>query len=449
MERYQVEELFSRQLSKKQLTVEVPGSKSITNRALLLAALAEGESVLEGVLFSDDSRHFLDCVEKLGMETWVDEEQRCVRVSGHGGRIPVTDPEVDVGSAGTAARFLAAFLGLSQGSCRMDASAQMRRRPMVPLLKTLQEMGASFSFWEKEGHFPFTVTGAGLLGTPVMNCENSESGDQRDRLEVSVNIDNSSQFLSALLIALGAYRRESLIGVEGTHGMAYIDMTVRMMEQFGVKAVKEGAVYRIGPQQGYQPRHYRIEPDASAACYFYAMAPLLGISVTVPGIHENSLQGDVEFVHILERMGCSCQDTPEGICVTGPEDGSFDGITADMHSCSDQAITLAAIAPFAKSPTLITGIGHIRLQESDRIAAICTELTRMGICCEELPDGVKIWPGHPCPAELQTYEDHRMAMGFSLTGLRAQGIVINDPLCCRKTFENYFEVLEEVIKGLR
>ena len=451
MEEYRVKKVNG--IKQPSITVNVPGSKSITNRALLLAALANGESVLNGVLFSDDSRHFLNCVQKLGIETTVDEETFRVTVNGHGGQVPATDAAVYVGSAGTAARFLAAFLGLSDGTHRMDASAQMRKRPMGPLLKTLTGMGASFSFEEKEGHFPFQVTGAGLLAGA--NCDHnaneddsSESRSEKNPVEVSVNINDSSQFLSALLISLGAYTGESVIHVEGTHGMAYIDMTVRMMEQFGIRVQSENGVYKIAPQNGYQAKSYDIEPDVSAACYFYAMAALLGISVTVPGVHEESLQGDVEFIHILEKMGCTCEDTPQGICVSGPKDGILKGVDVNMHSCSDQAITLAAIAPFANAPTTIRGIAHIRLQESNRIAAICTELARMGIRCEEGEDSITIWPGTPKPAVIQTYDDHRMAMGFSLVGLRAEGIVIHDPLCCRKTFEHYFDVLDKVTKML-
>lgn len=437
MEEYRVKKVNG--IKQQSITVNVPGSKSITNRALLLAALAQGESVLNGVLFSDDSRHFLDCVQKLGIETEVNEKECTVRVNGHGGQIPAQDAAVYVGSAGTAARFLAAFLGLSDGTHRMDASAQMRKRPMGPLLKTLTGLGAHFSFEEKKEHFPFLVTGAGLLG---------KTKEQSVPLAVSVNIDDSSQFLSALLIAFGAYAGESAIHVEGTHGMAYIEMTVRMMEQFGIHVQSKDGVYTIAQQTGYQARSYAVEPDVSAACYFYAMAALLGISVTVSGVHESSLQGDVEFVHILEKMGCMCTDTPQGICVSGPEDGILKGVDVNMHSCSDQAITLAAIAPFAKTPTTIRGIGHIRLQESNRIAAICTELARMGVCCEEGPDSITIRPGQPGPAVIETYEDHRMAMGFSLVGLRTEGIIIRDPLCCRKTFEHYFDVLDEVIKKL-
>lgn len=225
MEEYRVKKI--NEIKQTSITVNVPGSKSITNRALLLAALAKGESALSGVLFSDDSRHFLDCVQKLGIETKVEEDNCHVTVNGHGGQVPAKDVAIYVGSAGTAARFLAAFLGLSEGTHYMDASAQMRKRPMGPLLKTLTGIGASFLFEGQDGHFPFEVTGAGLLI--------DDSDNEKKRIDVSVNINDSSQFLSALLISLGAYAGESVIRVEGTHGMAYIDMTVRMMEQFGIK----------------------------------------------------------------------------------------------------------------------------------------------------------------------------------------------------------------------
>ena len=428
MKTYKVETIYDLIQSGSSLKVTVPGSKSITNRALLLATLAQGESRLSGVLFSDDSRHFLDCVQKLGFETSVSEERAEVTVTGRGGMIPNANASLYVGSAGTAARFLTALLGVSEGSWHLDSSEQMKRRPMAPLLQTLEELGAVIRYEGQEGYFPYTLTGNPRPGTAA-----------------AVNIDRSSQFLSALLIAYGALGEEGRISVEGSHGMAYIDMTIRMMEQFGVQVKKEGSTFVIEAGQHYQPLAYPIEPDVSAACYFYAMAPLLGISVVVRGVHFDSMQGDVQFIRLLEQMGCHAVETDEGIRVSGNPDGSYCGIDAGMHACSDQAITMAAIAPFASTPTTIRGVAHIRLQESDRIGGIVKELSAMGIRCEELEDGVKIWPGIPKPHEVETYDDHRMAMGFSLIGLRAEGIVIRDPLCCRKTFETYFTVLDQLI----
>lgn len=417
---------------KEAVCVRVPGSKSITNRALLLATLADGTSTLRDVLFSDDSRHFLKCVQDLGFETTVDEETKVITVKGLGGAVPLAEAKQYVGSAGTAARFLTAYLGVSHGTYHMDASEQMRKRPMAPLLASLRELGCEITCTEKEGFFPFTLRSHGF-----------------GKDSISVDIEHSSQFLSALLIASTLSEEDFRVTVEGSHGMAYIEMTCKMMEQFGVESK------RIAPDcfltkagQSYQALDYAIEPDVSAACYFYALSPLLHIPVMVEGVHFNSLQGDVAFVKILEQMGCTATDTPEGIVVEPPVGETFHGVTVDMSACSDQAITLAAIAPFADSPTTINGIGHIRYQESNRIQAIVTELGKMGIRCEEGESSITIYPGTPKASLVETYDDHRMAMGFSLIGLRSAGIVINDPDCCRKTFENYFSVLEDMISQL-
>ena len=435
---YRVPTIYNEIKKAGPLTVRVPGSKSITNRSLLLAMLADGKSTLRGVLFSDDSRHFLQCVQDLGFRTTVDEDTCVVTVEGLGGKIPCQEASLNVGSAGTAARFLTATLGVSEGVFHMDASEQMRRRPMAPLLSSLKELGCKIQCEGEDGHFPFTLTAHGF-----------------GQDHISIDIGHSSQFLSALLIASTLSAEDFTIQVEGTHGMAYIEMTREMMEQFGVRVEHPAAdCFRICAGQHYRALDYQIEPDVSAACYFYAMAPLLGIPVCVEHVHFESLQGDVEFFHILEKMGCTARETEKGVLLlppAGPAEAAgtqapvFHGITVDMSSCSDQAITLAAIAPFADSPTCIQGIGHIRFQESDRIHAICTELTRMGIRCDETQDSITIYPGMPQPCTVATYDDHRMAMGFALTGLRAEGIVIDDPGCCRKTFENYFEVLEQVI----
>lgn len=418
------------------LKVTVPGSKSITNRALLLATLADGTSILKGVLFSDDSRHFLKCVQDLGFQTVVDEEAKVIRVTGQGGTVPLAEASQYVGSAGTAARFLTAYLGISHGTYHMDASEQMRRRPMAPLLNSLQELGCEIQYpnTSKEGFFPFTLKSKGF------GCN-----------EITVDIEHSSQFLSALLIASCLCEEDFTVKVQGTHGMAYIEMTCKMMEQFGVSTRRTAPdTFVTTKDQKYNALDYQIEPDVSAACYFYALAPLLGIPVLVEHVYFDSLQGDVAFLKILEQMGCSLSEQEDGIIVL-PPNGPLHGVTVDMSACSDQAITLAAIAPFADAPTTITGIGHIRFQESDRISAIVTELGKMGIRCEEdihSPGSITIYPGTPKASTVNTYDDHRMAMGFSLIGLCAPDIVINDPGCCRKTFENYFQVLESVISGL-
>ena len=420
---------------KAEYTVEVPGSKSITNRALLLAALAKGKSTLSGVLFSDDSRHFLQSLISLGFRVEIDEENKQVTVYGESGQIPKPDATINVGSAGTAARFLTAFLGISKCRCTIDASEQMKKRPMKELFTALSSLGSSFSFPEKEDFLPVVFANEALLTAT----------------EVTVDIDKSSQFLSALLISACLFPGDFTVHVTGTHGMAYIEMTVAMMQQFGVRVERTDATtFFIPGGQTYTARDYFIEPDMSAACYFYAMAPLLGISMTVPHIPEQSLQGDVQFLNVLKQMGCGVTyDAQKGSFVaTGRTDRSFSGVSVNLGSFSDQTMTLAAIAPFANSKTTITGISHIKYQESDRLHAILNELTRAGISCREINDGdgIEIEPGTPQPAEIETYEDHRMAMAFSLLGLRVEGIVIKNAECCRKTFETYFEVLEQMYK---
>ncbi|MBQ6695655.1 MAG: 3-phosphoshikimate 1-carboxyvinyltransferase [Lachnospiraceae bacterium] len=415
------------------LLVTVPGSKSLTNRALLLATLADGTSTLRGVLFSDDSRHFLKCVQDLGFETEVDEAAKLVKVSGLGGAVPKKEASQYVGSAGTAARFLAAYLGISNGTYHMDASEQMRKRPMAPLLASLQELGCEIEFEGVEGYFPFTLKSHGF-GTN----------------HISVDIEHSSQFLSALLIASCLSPKDMHIQVEGSHGMAYIEITRKMMEQFGVKAnISENEkVYIIPSGQHYNALDYQIEPDASGAAYFYALGMILGVPVKVQHITFDSMQGDVQFLKILEQMGAVLKEEADGVVLLPPAEGKYHGVDADMSACSDQAITLAALAPFADTPTTIRGIGHIRYQECNRMNAIITELGKMGIRCEETDTTITIYPGTPKLTLVDTYDDHRMAMGFSLIGLRADGIEIDNPGCCRKTFENYFECLEECIRTL-
>lgn len=427
----------------------VPGSKSITNRALLLATLADGTSTLRGTLFSEDSRYFLSCIEELGFETQVDEEKRTICVTGKGGRIPKEKASVYVGSAGTAARFLTAFLGLGGGEYHLDSSDQMKKRPMDSLLHSLEELGARVTFEGEEGHFPFVIQGACDASGQQGEKEQTKEALPADEVFVTVDVNRSSQFLSALLISACRTGKTMKIQVEGDHGMAYVDITVRMMEQFGIPVRKEGGrIYCIDAKAGYHALDYLIEPDVSAACYFYAMSPILGVEVTVEGVKRDSMQGDLHFLNLLEQMGCTLQENEKGLTLLPPADGHYKGIMADMSTCSDQAITMAATAVFADSPTTITGIGHIRFQESNRLQAIVNELTRLGIRCESTEDCVTIYPGIPRPAVIETYEDHRMAMGFSLIGLRAEGIIIDNPLCCKKTFENYFEVLEQTITRL-
>lgn len=386
--------------------VAVPGSKSITARALLLATLAEGRSTLRGVQLSEDCQTFLNAVKALGIGVEICGD--CVTVEGCGGVLPVKSGKIYVGSAGTAARFLTALLALSEGEFYVDASAQMKKRPQAPLISALKGLGARFDFSEVDNCFPFVIRGT-ASPTPC----------------VSVDIDKSSQYLSALLISAVCAKKPMKIGVVGSHGMDYVGMTVKMMKDFGVDVAVSASVYTVCGT--YKARSYTVEPDASAACYFYAANRILGTDVTVDGIAGAVLQGDGKFIRLVEN---------------------FDGGTVDMSAFSDQALTLAAIAPYFSKPTTICGVAHIRGQECDRIAAIINNLTALGIRVEEHADGVTVYPGTPRGCEIKTYGDHRVAMAFALTGLRCDGVVVKDCEVCAKTFKEYFSVLDCLIAQL-
>ena len=421
--------------AEKEIRVQVPGSKSITNRALLLAAISNYRCVLHGVLFSDDSRAFLDSLIRLGFQVEADEKTKDVIIQGTGGKIPNPNASIDVRSAGTAARFLTVMLALAGGEYEMNASPQMCKRPMQPLLDLLTDAGVELVYKGEEGHFPFLMK--------------SEKPKLR---EVSVDTGISSQFASALLMS-GVLLEDGLkvtMSGDRTEG-SYIKMTLAMMAQFGINVVQEGSSCLVSHSESFGLQEYQIEPDVSGACYFYAMAPLLKAEVLVENVHMNSLQGDINFLRALEKMGCGLTDSEEGVRISGKNLEAYPGQELSMKDFSDQTMTMSVLAPFATSPTLIRNIGHIRFQESDRINAILTELRRMGIQCEEVPqeNGIKIYPGEIKDAEVETYEDHRMAMAFTLIGLKTGKIMIKNPGCCRKTFENYFELIDKLLEGCK
>ncbi|MCD8132759.1 MAG: 3-phosphoshikimate 1-carboxyvinyltransferase [Clostridiales bacterium] len=514
-------------------TVEVPGSKSITNRALLLAALTNDEVCLNGVLFSDDSRCFLRSLQSLGFRVDIREENCQVIVKGCGGRIPLSEGEVYVGSAGTAARFLTAMLGVSDGVWRIQASSQMQRRPMKPLFEALLLLGAQIEWLGETWHLPVCITGAGQRLCADADIEGGKTetliGDEeKSRMDcgpavLQMDISESTQFLSGFLLIAPMFPGGLRIHItsEKKDG-SYIRITRRMMEEFGVTTEFRDGAYIIPAGSSYKRETYQIEPDVSASCYFYAAAAVTGGDALVRHVHRTGMQGDLKFLDVLEQMGCVVCDEPAGIRVAGPGGGidgtavagsgqnepddicdmrpgggtaaagsgchepddvcftvsdggkvrvsgrdspdgdwihngtkdglltifpgKLHGITVDMNDFSDQALTLAAIAPYADAPVRITNIAHIRRQESDRIHAIVSNLERAGIACEEYPDGVKIFPGQPRGCRIETFDDHRVAMAFAVMGLRADGIEIENPGCCRKTFEKYFEILDDFYK---
>jgi len=405
-------------------TVRVPGSKSLTNRALLIASLANGTTHLTNALFSDDSRYFVKALQTLGFDVQLNEANHEMMITGLGGKIPATKAELFIGNAGTAARFLSAFLTLGNGEYILDGDPRMRERPIGDLVDSLTQLGAKLD--TTNNCPPVKIIASGLPG---------------GKTKIAGNI--SSQFLSALLMV--APYAKSPIEIRLTtdlNSKPYVDMTLSIMKDFGVEIERHDySQFTIFPSSFLSLPFYSVESDASAASYFFAAPAICGGTVKVENISRKSVQGDIVFLDVLLQMGCSVTETDNYIWVTGHSE--LHGIDVDMRDIPDTAQTLAAIAPFASSPTRIRGIASARVKETDRVSATCIELKRLGVQVEEHKDGMII---HPCqtfkPATIQTYNDHRMAMAFSLIGLRVDGVTIENPSCVSKTFPNYFDVLE-------
>lgn len=412
-------------------TVRVPGSKSITNRALLIAALADGQSELLGALYSDDTKYMAAALRDLGIAVEADEAGERFVVHGDGGTFPAERADLFVGNSGTTMRFLTAALPLGQGSYRIDGIPRMRSRPIQPLLDALQALGANAVSEAGNGCPPVSIQGGGLAGGRVQMA-----GDQ------------SSQYFSALLMAAPYARTDVVIDVEGDLvSKPYMPMTAAVMRAFGATAEIDAdswRSFRVPAGQRYQGRVYQIEPDASNASYFFAAAAVTGGRVRIDGLGRASSQGDLHFVDVLGAMGATVAVADDYVEVVGPREGRLRGVDLDLNAISDTAQTLAAIAPFADGPTTIRGVGHARLKETDRVAAVANELRKLGQIVEERPDGLTIHPAPIEPAAIATYDDHRMAMSFAITGLRAPGVRILDPGCVAKTFPDYFERLERL-----
>ena len=408
--------------------VEAPGSKSITNRALIIAALARGETLLRGALESEDTLYMAESLRRLGLDVAHDPANHTFRIAGGDGTFPAATADLFVGNSGTSMRFLVAALPLGRGTFRIDGVERMRKRPLSPLITALNALGANVESELGTGGPPVAVRANGLPGGTIRM-----TGDQ------------TSQYFSALLMA--APYAESGVTIEVIGDLVskpYMPMTTRVMADFGVVAELDEVNWssmRVAPGQRYEGREYLIEPDASGASYFFAAAAVTGSRVTIPGLGTASTQGDLQFVRALEQMGASVEMTADQTTVTGPPDGNLHGVTIDMNAISDTAQTLAAIAPFADGPTTITGIGHARLKETDRVAALANELRKMGQEIDEFPDGLTIVPRPVTATEIETYDDHRMAMSFGVAALRAPGIAILDPACTAKTFPDFFERL--------
>ena len=415
-------------------TAAVPGSKSITNRALLIAALAGGPSTLTGALFSDDTRYMAGALNQLGITVRGDEDAERFDVEGGDGTFPASSGMLFVGNSGTTARFLTAALTLGAGEFHLDGVPRMRERPIAPLIDALNQLGADVSSVEGNGCPPLVVRAHGLRGGTARLAG-----------------DTSSQFFTGLLIAAPYAETGVRIEVDGELvSRPYITITADVMTAFGVTPEIDDTDWRsfaVAPGQRYRGRHYVVEPDASNASYFFAAAAVTGGEIAVDGLGSRSHQGDLQFVRVLETMGCEVTMTETSTAVRGPADGILRGGEFDFNAISDTAQTLAAIAPFADGPVTIRGIAHNRVKETDRIGAVATELRKLGQVVDELADGMTIRPHPVTPAEIETYDDHRMAMSFAITGLRANGVSILDPACVAKTFPSFFDRLADLTHG--
>lgn len=405
--------------------IRPPGSKSLTNRALIIAALSKGPSRLTGVLDSRDTRVMIDSLRRLGIAVRQDVAKCTLEIEGCSGVIPAESADLWLENSGTSIRFLTALCTLGRGEYRLDGNARMQERPISDLVEALNHLGANVRCEQPTGCPPLVVQSEGLPG---------------GKTRVAGNL--SSQYLSALLMTAPCASSAVKIEVEGDLvSLPYIDMTLKVMSDFGVTVENHDFhQFSVSPQQ-YQASNYEVEPDASAASYFFAAAAVTGGEVTVEGLSGHSLQGDVRFVDALEQMGCRVNWQEDRITVSG---GKLQGVDIDMNEISDTAQTLAAVAVFAEGPTRIRNVAHMRVKETDRVTALVTELRRLGISVEEALDGLTIHPGPIEPATVETYDDHRMAMSFALIGLRVPGIRIADPGCTAKTYPHFFDDLQRL-----
>lgn len=448
-------------------SVRVPGSKSITNRALVLAALTasrEFYTVLKGALQSEDTEVMVDGLRQLGFHILTDWDQAEIRVRKlrqdrgtltnffaglvpsdladmMGPIIPAESADLFVANSGTSMRFLTAMVALGHGRYRLDGVPRMRERPIEDLLDALRQLGVHAISEHGNGCPPVVIESSGLRGGSVR-----------------VKADTSSQFLSGLLMAASRAQGKITIDVDGPLVSApYVTMTLEMMREFYVGCSEDPPGHFVIDTNN--PTHtsstdYIIEPDASAASYFFAAAAITGGSVTVLGLPSTlapfepkapfcsrRLQGDVRFVEVLEEMGCRTEHKATEITVHG---GPLHGIDVDMNDISDTVMTLGAVACFAEGPTTIRNVAHIRHKETDRLAALATELRRIGAGVVERDDGLTITPGPLHGATIATYNDHRMAMSLALVGLKIPGIVIDEPACVAKTYPRFFEDLERL-----
>jgi 3-phosphoshikimate 1-carboxyvinyltransferase len=406
--------------------VTIPGSKSYTHRALILSSLADGESVLIHGLRCEDTKQTVQALIKFGIPIFWESDQ--VRVQGKGGKFKETDERIDVGNSGSSMRFLTALAALKNGVTLLDGSERMRKRPIGELLNALGGLGVRAYSQRGDGFPPVIVESQGLQG-----------GTAR------IKGEESSQFLSGLLmVAPYAMGDVNIEVIDPLASKPYVDITRDVMSAFGVEIESRGyPSFFVKAGQCYLPQAYRIEGDASNASYFFSAAAVCKGRVKVKNLNPVTLQGDIGFLKILERMGCSVTRGKDWIEVLGKE---LHGIEMDMNEMPDLVPTLTVTAAFARGKTVIQNIGHLRFKESDRIHALAVELSRMGIRVIERENGLEIEGGKPHGAEIETYDDHRMAMSFAIAGLAVPGVKIKGKRCVDKSFPEFWETLQKLYK---
>jgi 3-phosphoshikimate 1-carboxyvinyltransferase len=411
-------------------TMCLPGSKSFTNRYLLCAALADGQTLLQGASLSMDSRRMVEGLRRLGIEVELEEAPARIRVRGCRGHLPATEADLDVQDAGTAMRFLTALAALGWGRYRLDGSPRMRQRPIGPLVDALRTLGAPIGYEAAEGYPPLVVHGRGLAGGSI--CMQGLL---------------SSQFLSALLMVAPYAGSDIFISLNGPlPSQPYVAMTQAVMRNMGVEILQTQQQRFIVPAgQRYRGASHTIEPDASAAAYFWAAAAITGGRVRTAGLSRGSAQGDVHFADILAQMGCTVNCGPDYIEVAGPPAGRLTGIDVDLNAMPDTVPILAAVALLARGPTTIRNVAHLRVKETDRLSALAGELARLGATVQTRPDAITVLPpSHPTPTTIETYGDHRLAMSFSIAGLAIDGITVRNADCVAKSLPGFFELLDSL-----
>ncbi len=407
-----------------QATVTIPGSKSYTNRALLIAGLTDGECRLEKPLVSDDTKYMIRALKAFDIP--VQEEKEAFIVSGKGGNLSTPDKDIFVGNAGTTMRFLTTFSALAPGKIRLDGDERMRERPLADLLDCLKQMGVKAHSANNTGCPPIDIEGGGVSGG-----------------EIHLAGSNSSQYLTSILLSAPYFKNDTCIHIQGElTSKSYADITLDIMETFGVHVENESYQrFKVKAGNRYKAQTYRVESDWSSATYFLAAAAVTGGEITLTDINPNSAQGDAQFCSVLEKMGCRVEKNKDSLHIKG---NPLVGITINMNNMPDAVQTLAVTALFAKGETVIKGIGNLRIKETDRISALTSELTRLGADIDAGEDYLVIRPGNYSGAEIETYNDHRMAMSFAVAGLKIPGVRIKNPKCVEKSFPDFFQRFEDL-----